>query len=143
MVCGFLTVVASLVVERRLQARGLQQLWHVGSVVVAHGLQSTGSVVVAHSLSVSMGSPWIREQTRVPYIGSGFLTTAPPERSLLQNIEQHSLCYTVGLCWLSILNIAVCTCQSQTPSLSLPLHPSPVVTIISFSKSLSLFLFCK
>ena len=34
---------------------------------------------------------------------------------LLQNTEQNSLCYTVGPCWLSILNIAVCTCQSQTP----------------------------
>ena len=29
---------------------------------------------------------------------------------LLQNIEQSSLCCTVGPCWLSILNIAVCTC---------------------------------
>ena len=27
---------------------------------------------------------------------------------LLQNTEQHSLCYTVGPCWLSILNRAVC-----------------------------------
>ena len=27
---------------------------------------------------------------------------------LLQNIEQSSLCYTVGPCWLSILNIVVC-----------------------------------
>ena len=26
---------------------------------------------------------------------------------LLQNIEQSSLCYTIGPCWLSILNIAV------------------------------------
>ena len=34
---------------------------------------------------------------------------------LLHNIEQSSLCYTVGPCWLSILNIAACTCQSQTP----------------------------
>ena len=33
---------------------------------------------------------------------------------LLQNIEQSSLCYTAGPCWLSILNIAVYTCQSQT-----------------------------
>ena len=33
---------------------------------------------------------------------------------LLQSIEQSSLCYTVGPCWLSILNTAVCTCQSQT-----------------------------
>ena len=37
---------------------------------------------------------------------------------LLQNIEQHFLCYTIGSCWLIILNIAVCTCQSQTPKLS-------------------------
>ena len=32
---------------------------------------------------------------------------------LLYNIEQTSLCYTVGPCWLSILNIAVCTCQKS------------------------------
>ena len=31
---------------------------------------------------------------------------------LLQNIEQSSLCYTVGPCWLSVLNIVVCICQS-------------------------------
>ena len=42
---------------------------------------------------------------------------------LLPNIEQSSLCYTAGLCWLSILNI-VYICQSQTPNLSLP--PSSV-----------------
>ena len=34
-------------------ARGLQQLWHTGLVVVAHGRQSAGSVVVAHGLSCS------------------------------------------------------------------------------------------
>ena len=34
---------------------------------------------------------------------------------LLHSIEQSSLDYTVGPCWLSILNIAVCTRQSQTP----------------------------
>ena len=32
---------------------------------------------------------------------------------LLQNIECNSLCFTVGPCWLSILNIVVCTCYSQ------------------------------
>ena len=31
------------------------------------------------------------------------------------NIAQSSPCYTVGPCWLFILNTAVCTCQSQTP----------------------------
>ena len=30
---------------------------------------------------------------------------------LPRDIEQSFLCYTVGLCWLSILNIAVYTCQ--------------------------------
>ena len=33
---------------------------------------------------------------------------------LLQDIEQSSLCYTVGPCWLSVSNIAACTCQSRT-----------------------------
>ena len=28
---------------------------------------------------------------------------------LLHNIEQSSLCYTVGLCWLSTLNVAAHT----------------------------------
>ena len=39
--------------------------------------------------------------------------------SLLQSIEPSSLYYTVGPCWLSILNIAVCICESQTPNLSI------------------------
>ena len=50
---GLLIAVASLVVEHGLQARGLQQLWHSGSVVVARGLQSAGSAVVVHGLSCS------------------------------------------------------------------------------------------
>ena len=50
---SLLIVVASLVVEHGLQVCGLPQLWHVGSVVVARGLQSTGSVVVAHGFSCS------------------------------------------------------------------------------------------
>ena len=51
---GPLIVVASLVAKHRLQAHGLQQLSHTGSVVVARGLQSTGSAVVAHGLSCSV-----------------------------------------------------------------------------------------
>ena len=50
---SLLIAVASPVAGHRLQACGLQQLWHAGSVVVAHGLQSAGSVVVAHGLSCS------------------------------------------------------------------------------------------
>ena len=42
---------------------------------------------------------------------------------LLQNTEQSSLCYTVDLCWLSILNIAVCTCQSHPLKLSSETDP--------------------
>ena len=39
---GLLIVVASFVVEHRLQAHRLQQLWRGGSVVVARGLSSCG-----------------------------------------------------------------------------------------------------
>ena len=52
-VCGLLIFVASLVGEHGLQAHGLQQLWHTGSVAVARRLQSACSVVVAHRLSCS------------------------------------------------------------------------------------------
>ena len=52
--CRLLIAVAFLVVEHGLQVLGLQQLWHVGSVVVTRGLQSAGSVVVAHGLSCSV-----------------------------------------------------------------------------------------
>ena len=41
---------------------------------------------------------------------------------LLQNIELSSLCFTVGPCWLSILNIAVCTCQSKETEASYISH---------------------
>ena len=72
---GLLTAVASLVAEHGLQACGLQQLWHMGSVVVARGLQSTGSVVVAHGLccSAACGIFRTRAQTRVPCIGRRIL----------------------------------------------------------------------
>ena len=72
---GLLIAVASLVAEHRLQARGLQQLWHVGSVVVACGLQSEDSVVVAPGLncSAACGSSRTRAQTHVPCIGRWIL----------------------------------------------------------------------
>ena len=43
------------------------------------------------------------------------LPQTPLPSRLSHNIEQSSICYTVGPCWLSILNISVCTCWSQTP----------------------------
>ena len=42
------------------------------------------------------------------------LPQTPLPSRLAYNIEQSSMCYTVGPCWLSFLNTAVCTCQSQT-----------------------------
>ena len=80
-VCGLLIAVASLAVEHGLQACGLQQLWHVGSVVVACGLQSTGSVVVAHRLSCSTAcgifpGPGLEPMSLA--LAGRFLTTAPP-----------------------------------------------------------------
>ena len=38
----------------------------------------------------------------------------------LHSNRQSSLCYTVGLCWLSILNIAIFIYQYQTSKLSFP-----------------------
>ena len=49
---------ASPAMEHRLQVYGLQQLWHVGSVVAAPGLWSTGSIVVVHGLICSAAC-WI------------------------------------------------------------------------------------
>ena len=58
-----LIVVASLVTEHQLQEHRLQQLWHAGSVIAAHELQSMGSVVVGHgsSCSVATGILWDQE----------------------------------------------------------------------------------
>ena len=93
----------------------------INNVVLVSGVQQSDSVIHIH---VS-----ILFQILFPF-------------RLLQNIEQNSLCYIVGPCWLSVLNIAVWTCQSQISKLSLPCLPL-LVTISSFSKSVSLFLFCK
>ena len=49
-----------------LQACGLQQLQHAGSVVVAHGLQSAGSVVVAHGLICSAACGIFPDQGQNP-----------------------------------------------------------------------------
>ena len=57
------------------------------------------------------------EQQRDPAIHKhvSILPQTPLRSRLPQNIEQSSLCYTVGPCWLSTLNTAACTCPSQTP----------------------------
>ena len=78
---GFLIVVASLA------EHGLRQLWHLGSVVVANGLQSTGSLAVAHGLSCSAACGIFRGSNRVPYTGRRILnhcdTREAPEKFLM------------------------------------------------------------
>ena len=49
---------------------------------------------------------------------------------LLQDIEYSFLCYTVDLCWLSILYIVVYICSSQAPNLPLPLTVNRYFLII-------------
>ena len=63
----------------------------------------------------------------------------PLPSRLPPSLGQSSLCCTVGLCWLFILNIAVCTCPSQTFNISSGslLSPQPP---FSFSVSLTLAL---
>ena len=65
----------------------------INNVVLVSGVQQSDSIIHIH---VS-----ILFQILFPF-------------RLLQNIKQSSLCYTVGPCWLTILNITVYTCQSQT-----------------------------
>ena len=48
------------------------------------------------------------------HIHVSILPQTPLPSSWLQNIEQSSPGYTAGPCWLSTLNIALCT------------HPSPI-----------------
>ena len=89
--------VASLVAEHGLQACGLQQLWHVGSVVVARRLQRAGSVVVAHGLSCSVacGISQTRARTRVPCVGRRILnhcvTREVPDQQLFTEVILNDL----------------------------------------------------
>ena len=59
-----------------------------------------------------------------------------------QSYRAEFLCFTVGPCWWSILNTAVCMYQSQILLLYiLPSFPSGNYKFLS--KSVSLFMFCK
>ena len=57
-----------------------------------------------------------REQRRdsALHIHVSIFPQTPLTSQLPHNIEQSSICYTVGPCWLSILNTAVYTYPSQT-----------------------------
>ena len=92
-VCGLLIVVASLVVEHGLQVCRLQQLWHTGSVVVAHRLSSCGSWALEHRLSSCgaqaqlLGGMWDLPGPGLepvsPAMAGGFSTTTPPGKPQL------------------------------------------------------------
>ena len=68
------------------------------------------------------------------HIHVSILPQTPLPSRLPYNGKQSSLCWTAGPCWLSILNIRVCTCQFQTTSFP---HTSSLATISSFSKCLT------
>ena len=85
-------MVGSPVAELRLQAHGLQQLWHAGPEAVARGLQSTGSVAVAHGPSCSTAcgiTPGPGVEPVSPALADEFPTTAPPGKSLKVLIRKN------------------------------------------------------
>ena len=75
------------------------------------------------------------------HIQSFFIYSFP--YGLYRQIGYSSLCYTVGPCCLSILNVIVCIYQPQIPSPYLSFTPSPLATISLVSMFVSLFLFCR
>ena len=76
------------------------------------------------------------------HIHISILPQTPLPSRLPLNTEQSFLFCTVGPCWLSILNRAVCTCPSQTPNYPFPLS-FPLAIVSLFSKPVNLILFCK
>ena len=67
-----------------------QQLWLTGSRAQAQQLWHTGLVALWHE-----GSSWTRAQIVSPALAGGFLTTAPPGKSL-ESIFQRENCQ--GIC---------------------------------------------
>ena len=55
-----------------------------------------------------------QQRDSIIHIHVSILPQIPLPSRLPHNIEWSSLCSTVGPCWLSILNTAVCTCPSPT-----------------------------
>ena len=118
-VCGLLIVVASLVVEHRLQACGLQQLWLAGSRAQARSLWRTGLVAPRH-----VGSSRTRAQTCVTCIGRRILFVCLFVLNFIFILNYfyiftfYLIFYTAGSYELSILYVLVYICQSQSPNSS-------------------------
>ena len=84
---------------------------------------------------------WLSQNDSYTHMHVSILHQIPLPSRLPYSTELSSLCYTVGPCWLSILNIAVCTVHPKLPNYFFPAS-FPLATISLFSKSVSLFLFC-
>ena len=76
-VCHPFITVASCVTEIGSRVRGLQQLWHLGSVAATPELYRSGSVVRYMGLAAlqRVGSSWTRDWTHVLALVGEFLTT--------------------------------------------------------------------
>ena len=84
----------------------LQMLCFILNFLFCIGLELINTVVIVSG-----------EQGRdsAIHIHVPILCQIPLPSGLPHNSEQSCLCYTVGPCWLPILNIALCTCPFQTP----------------------------
>ena len=82
---GLLILVASLVVEHRLQGVWVSVVEACGSVIVARGLQYMCSVAVAHRLCCPSAwgilVPWVGIESMSPALACGFLTSGQPVKS--------------------------------------------------------------
>ena len=97
-----------------------------------------GVLPINNAMIVSGGQQ--RDSTTRTHLS--ILPQTPLPSGLPHNNEQSSLCSTLGPCWVSTLNIAVCTHRSKLTNY--PFSPRfPLATISSFYKSMSLSLFCK
>ena len=115
------------VAEHELQAPRLQQLWHVGSVVVAHGLSSCGAQAqLLHSMW-DFPAPGIKPVS--PALAGGFLTTEPPEKSHKQilNIFFLTLNIQIYKIFLNVLSqdlvfFNYCSNHSHNASYTISFH---------------------
>ena len=70
------------------------------------------------------------------------LPKTPLPSRLPYNIEQSSLSYTRGPCWLFILNIVVYRCLSQIPYLFPKSSPLATISWLCMSESVSVLFIC-
>ena len=94
--------------------------WRIPWTEKPGGLQSMRSQRVRWDLATKQQHSWLtvlgeQQRNSAIHIHISILPQTPLPSRLPHNIEKSFLCYTVGPCWLSILNVTVYTCPSQTP----------------------------